>query len=80
MSIIKEAKKWASMWSNVFTDATNSKITLQLSPRYTGKAYFILQRLKKPRMIRAFKKIVLYEARLKKITCSRKHIRRRVVK
>ena len=80
MGIIKEARKWASRWSNVFTDATNAKIAFQISPRYTGKSYFILQRLKRPRIIRAFRKIVLYEARLRKRSCSRKHIRRRVVK
>lgn len=80
MSIIKEASKWANRWSDVFTDATNSRIVFRLSPRYAGKSYFILQRLKKPRIIRAFKKLALYEARMPRIRYTRKNIRRRVVK
>lgn len=80
MGILKETKKWASRWVSIFTDTTNTRIALQISGRYAGKSYYILQKLKRPRIIRAFKKIALYEARIKKITCSRKHIRRRVVK
>lgn len=74
MSNLKTASRWAKRWSHYYTDATNSKIRIYLMPRESGKTYMILQRLKKPKIIRLFKKLAMNKSHR---TCSRKHIKGR---
>ena len=79
MTVLKTAKRWANRWSRYFTDATNSKISFYLVPRGYGLAHFALERLKKPRMLKALKKLALSKY-IHKLKCSRKKIKRRGVK
>ena len=74
MSNLKIASRWAKRWSRYFTDATNSRIRIYLMPREYGKTYMILQRLKKPKIIRSFKKLAMNKSHR---TCSRKRIKGR---
>ena len=75
MSTLKIASRWAKRWSKFFTEATNKKITLCLSPREAGKSYFIMQRLKRPYAIQRLRALKLLQQ--SHITCSRKHIKGR---
>ena len=76
MSDIKTASRWINRWSKIYTDATMAKIKFYLMPREYGKSYAIFARLKRPSILRKFRRLALPEGK-HHITCSRKHIKGR---
>ena len=75
MNNIRLASKSCNRWSKFFTEATTKRVKLFLMPRAYGKAYFFVERLKKPKMLKAMKRLYLFSA--KHLTCSRKKIKGR---
>ena len=76
MSNVKTSARWINRWSKIFTDITTHKMRFYLVSRNYGKSYFVLQRLKRPALLKKFRRLSLLEYNHHK-NCSRKHIKRR---